>query len=208
MYSLVLLPDTHACRSAFWGTLLPISPSPRVTDIWRGYWNQRLFWDIGARQAFIAPTVTQIRTPQSYLANFKAEVQLYEQATPFVRFLRNWGSCKATLFERMVDLAEAMEVARYWDHTDVALMKAWIEDLKALGYQPPAPITCQRGQSDAEKKIASEKAFVRPSYFTVSSSFLSVVSHVGSLRLFSSSRTPTTAASETDRCLVGGVGRG
>lgn len=32
--------NTVSHRSAFWATLLPLSPSPRVTDIWRGYWNQ------------------------------------------------------------------------------------------------------------------------------------------------------------------------
>lgn len=124
-------------------------------------------WDIGAQQLFMIPTVTQIRTPQSYLANFKAEVQLYEQSTSFVRFLRNWGSCNPSLSGRMIELAVALEAAHYWDSRDVDLMKAWVKDLSALGYEWPVPLgDCKRGSTDAEKAIVAQKAFFRPSYFT------------------------------------------
>ena len=180
--------NTVSHTSAFWATLLPISPSPRVTDIWRGYWNQRLLWDIGAQQLFLPPTVTQYRTAQSYLSNLKAETQLYEQSTALVRFLLAWSYCAETLPERMKKLAEDMTHARFWNQSDSQLMHAWVDDLTALGYQWPRldpksvniwwtdqhtigcmPVNLQSlWKGKDPMPILKELAFYRPSYFTFS----------------------------------------
>ena len=37
-----------------WATLLPLSVHGRVSDIWRGYIAQRLFWDVGLSLAFVS----------------------------------------------------------------------------------------------------------------------------------------------------------
>ena len=47
-------------KDAFWGMLLPITVTFRATDIMRGYWCQRMLWDIGAVLAFGPPTVDQV----------------------------------------------------------------------------------------------------------------------------------------------------
>lgn len=33
----------------------------RVSDIWRGYWAQRLLWEVGAHVAFGPPSLKQVR---------------------------------------------------------------------------------------------------------------------------------------------------
>ena len=38
-------------RDALWALLLPITVHGRISDIWRGYLVQRLFWDIGLMRA-------------------------------------------------------------------------------------------------------------------------------------------------------------
>lgn len=38
--------NTLFYKSAFWGTLIPITTTFRVCDIWRSYWVQRILWEI------------------------------------------------------------------------------------------------------------------------------------------------------------------
>lgn len=38
-----------------------IMMSDRVSDIWRGYWAQRLLWEIGGHVAFGPPSLNQVR---------------------------------------------------------------------------------------------------------------------------------------------------
>ena len=40
---------------ALWALYLPITPTIRITDIWRGYWAQRLLWEIGGHLGFFPP---------------------------------------------------------------------------------------------------------------------------------------------------------
>ena len=56
---------THA---GLWATLLPRTVHGRVSDIWRSYIAQRLFWDAGLALAFVGAHVTQFRSPHNYLA--------------------------------------------------------------------------------------------------------------------------------------------
>ncbi|XP_071096040.1 uncharacterized protein [Haliotis cracherodii] len=50
---------------AFWALMLPVTVTFRVCDIWRGYWAQRLLWEIGGTLGFIAPNAFQKRNPHS-----------------------------------------------------------------------------------------------------------------------------------------------
>ncbi len=62
---------------AFWGLVLPITTSFRVCDIWRGYWVQRLLWDLNASLCFSKPTVAQYRNLHNLLHDFIDELDLY-----------------------------------------------------------------------------------------------------------------------------------
>jgi len=111
--------------------------------------------------------------------------QTMNTATALVRFLLAWSSCASSLAERLKQLAVDLERARFWDERDVKLMNAWVDDLTSLGYKWPTPLLqgspsepgqCLPGalrsvwQDKETERLAvlQEKAFFRPSYFTLS----------------------------------------
>jgi len=122
---------------ALWGMLIPITTTFRVCDIWRGYWSQRLVWEIGGTLAFLPASVIQNRNPHHLLEDFIDEDDLYKQAGKLVKFLKEWKSDRTDFFERLVQLSLDMAEAGFWDIGDAQLAKAWVKDLKAAGYRAP-----------------------------------------------------------------------
>ena len=77
-------------QSGFWSLYLPITVVGRVSDIWRSYFAQALFKKIGVEFGFLPrPVVVQDRNPHSYLADFDAEIPLYEKSSVLVTYLLN-----------------------------------------------------------------------------------------------------------------------
>lgn len=109
----------------------------RVCDIWRGYWVQRLLWDVNGSLAFTKPTVEQIRNAHNYLDDFKDELQLYTDTPRFIDFLANWTSASADLETRIVELMKAMAGEKFIGEADVDLAQRWIKDLQIVGYKFP-----------------------------------------------------------------------
>ena len=122
---------------AFWGLYLPVTTTFRVCDIWRGYWVQRLLWDIGSRLIFGRSTVKQIRNGHSYIKDMDDEYQLYHQSGSFVRFLSSWSSSHSSLYERIGQLARDVADGGFWDWKEVDIMDAWLADLESVGYSFP-----------------------------------------------------------------------
>ena len=77
---------------AFWALWIPITTTFRVCDIWRGYFVQRLLWELEPQAAltFHSASVFQMRNSHNYLRDFEDELQLYIQAEQLILFLRNW----------------------------------------------------------------------------------------------------------------------
>jgi len=133
--------NTLFYETAFWGLTIPTTVSFRVCDIWRSYWVQRILWDIRAEVAFLPPTVDQIRNAHDYLLDFEEEMDLYFKAEPLAKFLNEWSSDKPTLPERILDVAIEMAERDFWGVNDAVLMKSWLEDLIAVGYEFPLPVS-------------------------------------------------------------------
>ncbi|GJJ73340.1 hypothetical protein EMPS_05698 [Entomortierella parvispora] len=149
--------NTLFSYDALWGLVLPITVSFRVCDIWRGYWVQRLLWDINGSLGFTKPTVDQIRNAHNYLDDYKDELQIYEQTSKFIDFLSNWQSTSSRLEVRIVDLMEAMAARDFIGEKDVDLAKRWVEDLKNVNYvfpkvtaYDPEAVTASLGQISDE----------------------------------------------------------
>ena len=123
---------------ALWATLIPISTTFRVCDIWRGYWVQRLLWDAGLHVLFRNATVAQMRNPHDYLNDFLDEADLYSDAGRLVRHLADWQSSQPHLFGRIMDLAISLALEGFWGSSDVKLVQAWLLDLLSVCYEPPA----------------------------------------------------------------------
>lgn len=69
------------------GMLLPITVHGRVSDIWRGYFTQRILWDMNYCIAFALPWAIQVRNAHNYLGDFQSEQDLYQKADALVAYL-------------------------------------------------------------------------------------------------------------------------
>lgn len=109
----------------------------RVCDIWRGYWVQRLLWDVNGSLGFTKPTVNQIRNAHNYLDDYMDELQIYAETSKFVDFLNSWNSTSTQLEVRIVDLMKAMAQNNFVKDADVDLAERWVKDLHNVGYVFP-----------------------------------------------------------------------
>ena len=109
----------------------------RVCDIWRGYWVQRLLWDVNGSLGFTKPTVDQIRNAHNYRNDYLDELEIYSQTSSFIDFLASWNSKSTDLGARIVDLMKAMANNNFIGAQDVDLARRWVRDLKSVGYVFP-----------------------------------------------------------------------
>lgn len=120
---------------AFWGLALPVSVSPMASDVIRGYWAQRILWEIGGYLVVYPPTVHRIDNVRAH--PFDEEKDLHVNVGKLIKFLMEWRSSKRTLFERILDLSYAMTEEGFWGEKDLHFMTAWLQDLVAIGYRQP-----------------------------------------------------------------------
>ena len=122
----------------FWALLLPITVHGRVSDIWRSYFAQRLFWDVGLQAGFFArPLVVQKRNPHSNLGDLDAERDLYQKSEQLVEFLGRWKGKGKTLVERTEELWVTLYEHQYIEMNDVLLLQQWLQALLDVGYSFP-----------------------------------------------------------------------
>lgn len=124
---------------AFWGLMIPVTPAFRVCDIWRGYWVQRMLWEIRAHLCFMPAHVTQERNVHNYLRDFNDEINLYLQAGALVNFLHSWHATSQQLFDRILELHSALIDAHFVTPEELTYTQAWLKDLKTIGYKEPVP---------------------------------------------------------------------
>ena len=52
--------NTVFLRDALWALILPVTTLWREDDIYRGYWVQRLLWELGGAFVYTGPTAYQV----------------------------------------------------------------------------------------------------------------------------------------------------
>jgi len=125
-------------KAGFWALLLPITVHGRVSDIWRSYFAQRLFWDVGLQMGFLArPLVVQDRNPHSNLGDLDAERDLYQKSEHLINFLGRWKGKGKTLIARIEELWVTLYEHQYIELEDVVLMQQWLQSLLDIGYAFP-----------------------------------------------------------------------
>ncbi len=126
-------------KRAFWGMFLPVSVNARVSDIWRSYIVERLFWDCGLYFGFSArPLVVQNRNEHDDVRDLAAEDDLYQKGEQLVSFLGEWKSLTQTFEERIQELWIALYERQYIEKEDVDLVQSWLSSLIKSGYKFPA----------------------------------------------------------------------
>nr|GMC86449.1 probable glycosyltransferase STELLO1 [Ipomoea batatas] len=123
--------------NAFWGLMLPVSVSSMASDVLRGYWAQRLLWEIGGFVAVYPPTVHRNDKVEGY--PFSEERDLHVNVGRLVRYLVSWRSRSQSqkLFDKILQLSYSMALEGFWSENDVKFTAAWLQDLIAIGYQQP-----------------------------------------------------------------------
>ena len=118
----------------------------RVSDIWRSYMWQRLMWQSEQVMAFSAPLIKQVRNVHTYLADFQAELPLYERAGELVALLNRLHLRAPHLPGQVEELVIALYEHGILELADVKLTQAFLADLLAVGYEfpplmpsPPSP---------------------------------------------------------------------
>ncbi|KAF8395827.1 hypothetical protein HHK36_019781 [Tetracentron sinense] len=121
--------------SAFWAMMLPVSVSTMASDVLRGYWGQRLLWEIGGFVVVYPPTVHRYDRIEAY--PFSEEKDLHVNVGRLIKFLVSWRSVKHRLFEKILELSYLMAEEGFWTEKDLKFTADWLQDLLAVGYQQP-----------------------------------------------------------------------
>lgn len=125
--------------ASLWATLLPATVPGRVSDIWRGYFAQRLFHDTDMSLVFLPPRIRQDRNIHSYLADMKAELDLYFKSAKLLEFLDDWQPDDSldTIPARMEALWIDLYERSYIEVDDVTALQLWLQALVESGYEFP-----------------------------------------------------------------------
>ena len=131
--------NTLYTRDVLWALLLPTSTLWREDDIFRGYWNQRLLWEIGGNLVISGVTAYQLRNPHDFLLDLRQETDMYRNTSVMLDSLNAWQCPDHLGLDSCI-----VEIHQYLHNRgflrgkeDVELSRAWISDLKALGYHFP-----------------------------------------------------------------------
>lgn len=143
---------------AFWGLMLPVSVSTMASDVLRGYWAQRLLWEIGGYVAVYPPTVHRYDRIEAY--PFSEEKDLHINVGRLIKFLVSWRSNKHILFENILDLSYKMAEEGFWTDKDVMFTAAWLQDLLSVGYQQPRLMSLELDRPRASIGHGDRKEFI------------------------------------------------
>ena len=145
-------------RAGFWAFLLPTTVHSRVSDIWRSYIAQRLFWDVGLHLGFMArPIVTREPDSINIMDDFFAENTLHSKSDSLIDFLQHWQSDANTLVERAEQLWVALYDEGYIEELDVEILQLWLQSLLDIGYKFPGVIPNQKFQQKYYPKNSGTK---------------------------------------------------
>ncbi|XVF56150.1 hypothetical protein PTKIN_Ptkin06aG0094000 [Pterospermum kingtungense] len=168
--------------SAFWALMLPVSVSTMASDVLRGYWGQRLLWEIGGYVVVYPPTVHRYDRIEAY--PFSEEKDLHVNVGRLIKFLVSWRSNKHRLFEKVLELSYAMAEEGFWTEQDLKFTAAWLQDLLAVGYQQPRLMSLELDRPRANIGHGDRKDFIPrklPSVHLAVEETGTVSSEIGSL---------------------------
>ncbi|ESP02994.1 hypothetical protein LOTGIDRAFT_230450 [Lottia gigantea] len=179
--------NTFFLYDALWSLVIPQTVTFRVCDIWRGYWAQRLLWEIGASVGFFGPNAFQKRNSHSYVVDAIDEEYLYFKTHDLFDALLAWKCDESySFFKCVISLTEHMRDKEFWKNGDVDLIKAWIVDLQKIGYKEPqrVPFTMlqqgsiQQSNTDETKLTFTAREMFPPMYYKSKYIVTSYWSHV------------------------------
>lgn len=130
-------------RHSFFSMYLPLSVTRRVSDIWRSYVSQRLFWDVGLRFGYMARPLV-VRSRESSITDLISENHLHTRAKQLVEFLNSWRGTGTSIVARTEELWIALYEREYFELEDVEMIQLWLQNLIDIGYSFPNLVKSQQ----------------------------------------------------------------
>lgn len=127
--------NTVIRRELFPLLYLPAHVSFRFTDILRGLIAQPLMWRHGYRLGFSKATVVQERNPHDYFVDFKQEIPCYLHTHEIIEKVDAAASRSTKLSEQLYLSYEALIASGITRAEEMPLLRAWLDDLQAMGYE-------------------------------------------------------------------------
>ena len=142
--------NTVFLREGFWALLLPLTTLWREGDIFRGYWSQRLMWEIGGSLVMTGPTAYQLRNPHDFFLDYNMEHLMYRRTELLLEELNRWecppnqdlAGCIQTLMSHLHEEG-------FIGTQDVVLSRMWVADLTSLAYEFPPRVHGKQGRPAA-----------------------------------------------------------
>lgn len=141
----ILLPPGAWCpfnsQSTWWWPeaypfmYLPSYCSFRMTDIWRSFIAQRCLWELDCGVVFHAAEVVQERNPHNLMRDFEDEVPGYLRNREIATILEGLSlrPGPGEVGSNLVRCYEALVVADVFPPGEMILVRAWLDDLAAIG---------------------------------------------------------------------------
>jgi len=130
--------NTVFLRDAFWALLMPVTTLWREDDIFRGYWAQRLLWEIGGSLVMPGPTAYQLRNPHDFFLDYNMEHNMYRRTELLLDELSSWECPVAEDIGACIRAVMAhLNSKGFIGRQDVVLSHLWVADLVSLGYEFP-----------------------------------------------------------------------
>ena len=145
-------------HEAFWALLFPTSEATSQQSVLRGYWAQRLLWEVGGHIGFFPPNA--YRNSSTSFTDHSLEYKQYNY-TLLIDFLTSW-QCpgKLSFFLCVELLSRDLAQHGFWDHSNADVTSLWLKDLIDIGYEEPVRADSRRTfhhLSLKEKKLIQEK---------------------------------------------------
>jgi hypothetical protein len=122
---------------ALWALLLPLTVPGRVSDIWRGYFAQALFRDLGLSVTFLPSALVPDQNESHNPADRESELDLDVKGGKLIEFLSGWDSPAESVPGRMEELWIALYERGFLDLKDVNVVQLWLAALVEIGYEFP-----------------------------------------------------------------------
>ncbi|HKR03024.1 MAG TPA: STELLO glycosyltransferase family protein [Bacteroidia bacterium] len=126
--------NTKWFKPAFPLLYLPTYCSFRMTDIWRSFIAQRIFWTNGWSLLFHKPTVYQLRNEHNILRDFKEEIPGYLNNNLFVQTLEKLElkTGEKNIYDNLLKCYEAIIKLELIEEKEMELLEAWCNDMKLV----------------------------------------------------------------------------
>lgn len=126
--------NTKWFKPAFPLLYLPTYCSFRMTDIWRSFIAQRIFWTNGWSLLFHKPTVYQLRNEHNILRDFIEEIPGYLNNNLFVQTLEKLElkNGEKNIYDNLLKCYEAIIRLGLIEEKEMELLEAWCNDVKTL----------------------------------------------------------------------------